>query len=60
MRDRNNNGRYRQKRGDAHVGNIEQKYDVDFGVRSDMHLDTLRKIHGGKSLSQILDEQRKK
>ncbi len=53
-RDRNEDGRYRQKRGDAHVGNIEKKYGVDLGVRSDMHLDTLRKRNGNKSLTQIL------
>ena len=35
-RDRNEDGRYRQKRGDTHVGTIEKAYGVDFGVRSDM------------------------
>jgi hypothetical protein len=58
-RDRNEDGRYRQKRGDAHVGNIEKKYGVDFGVRSDIHLETLRKQNGNKSLTQILKETEK-
>ncbi|UED73997.1 hypothetical protein [Brevibacillus sp. DP1.3A] len=56
MRDRNIDGRYRQKRGDTHVGTIEEKYGLDFGVRSDMHLETLRKREGGKSLTQIIKE----
>lgn len=59
MRDRNNDGTFRQKRGDSHVGNIEQKYGVDFGVRSDMHLKTLRKQYDGKSLTQILKDMKK-
>lgn len=58
MRSRDKNGEYRQKRGDTHIGNIEKQYDVDFSVRSDMHLDTLRKQHDGKSLTQILKETR--
>ncbi|ATF11724.1 hypothetical protein HPY28_21130 [Brevibacillus sp. HB1.2] len=56
MRDRNIDGRYRQKRGDTHVGTIEEKYGLDFGVRRDMHLETLRKREGGKSLTQIIKE----
>jgi hypothetical protein len=42
MRSRNENGRYRQKRGDALTGNLEKKYGSSFGVRSDMKLETLR------------------
>ncbi|MEK4853123.1 hypothetical protein NST04_24935 [Paenibacillus sp. FSL H7-0756] len=59
MRDRNKDGQYRQKRADTKVGNIEAKYGVDFGVRSDMELGTLRKQHGDKSLTQILKDQNK-
>ena len=53
-RDRNNDGQYRQKRGDTHVGSIEKKYKVDFGVRSDMHLDTLRQQTGARSIEDLL------
>lgn len=53
-RSRNANGQLRQKRGDTHVGTIEQQYDVDFGVRSDMHLDTLLKRGGADSLDDLL------
>ncbi|AIQ68352.1 MULTISPECIES: hypothetical protein [Paenibacillus] len=60
MRSRNENGRYRQKRGDALVGNLEKKYGSDFGVRSDMKLETLRRQHGGQSLTQLLKEQHDK
>ena len=49
-RDRNVDGQYRLKRGDTHVGSIEKKYEVDFGVRSDMHLDTLRQQVGARSI----------
>jgi hypothetical protein len=51
-RDCNENGHYRQKRGNTHVKTI------DFNVRSDMHLDTLRDRHNGKSMSQIAEEYR--
>ena len=37
-RSRDENGEWRRKRGDTNVGAIEEKYGVDFGVRSDMHL----------------------
>lgn len=43
MRDRNLNSKFRQKHGDTHVGSIVEKYGLDFVVRSDMHLETLRK-----------------
>lgn len=58
MRSRDSNGQHRQKRGDTYVGNIEKTYDIDFGVRSDMHVETLRKQHGDKSLTQIVKEVR--
>lgn len=57
-RDRNKDGQYRQKRGDTHIGSIEEKYGVDFGRRSDMHLETLRRENDGKSLTQILKDYR--
>jgi hypothetical protein len=36
------------------VGTIEQQYGRDFGARSDMHLDTLLRRQGAKSLSELL------
>ena len=42
-RSRNPHGMLREKRGDTFVASIEKKYDRDFGVRGDMHLDTLLK-----------------
>ncbi|WP_342439657.1 hypothetical protein NSS79_12970 [Paenibacillus sp. FSL L8-0436] len=57
MRSRNENSRYRQKRGEAQAGNLEKKYGSDFGVRSDMKLETLRRQTDGESLTPMLKEQ---
>jgi hypothetical protein len=54
-RDRNNDGQFRQKRGDTHVGTIERMYNVDFGVRSDMHVDTLRQQFGVTSIEDLVN-----
>ena len=53
-RSRNESGQLRRKRGDTHVGTIEEQYGVDFGVRSDMHLDTLPEERGIASLNDLL------
>tara|TARA_R110001599_G_C11840308_1_gene619350 strand:- start:266 stop:475 length:210 start_codon:yes stop_codon:yes gene_type:complete len=53
-RGRNQDGQLREKRGDTNVGTIEKQYGKDFGVRSDMHLDTLLKIEGKDSLSKLI------
>ena len=53
-------GRQRRKRSDAHVGNIEEQYGVDFGVRSDMELGTLLKREGAESLSELIAQKRGK
>jgi hypothetical protein len=58
-RTRDNDGQLRQKRGDTHVGNIEREYGVDFGVRSDMHLDTLRERTGTNSIEDLTSRARK-
>lgn len=61
MRSRNENGRYRQKRGDALTGNLEKKYGSSFGVRSDMKLETLRsQREEGPPLMQMQREQQHK
>lgn len=59
-RTRDDDGELRQKRGDTHVGNIEREHGVDFGVRSDMRLDTLRKRTGLDSIEDLLGRARKR
>ena len=54
-RSRNPGGPLRGKRGDTHMGTIEQTYDRDFGVRSDMHLDTYLKREGADSLNDLIN-----
>ncbi len=56
-RSRNVHGELREKRGDTFVANIEKKYDRDFGVRGDMHLDTLLKKTGFKSLNDLVQSK---
>lgn len=56
-RSRNETGELRQKRGDTHVGSIEQQYGRDFNVRSDMRLDTLLNREGAESLSDLLKKR---
>jgi len=53
-RDRNNDGQFRHKRGDTHVGTLERMYNVDFGVRSDMHVETLRRELGATSIEDLV------
>ena len=55
-RSRTEAGPLRRKRGDTHVGTIEQHYGVDFGVRSDMHRDTLLQERGMSSLNDLLHD----
>lgn len=57
-RSRNSDGELRQKRGDTHVGTIESKYNVDLGVRSDMHLQTLLNREGVDSLKQLTNKKK--
>lgn len=53
-RARTETGTLREKRGDTHVGTLEQQYHRDWNVRSDMHLDTLLEREGAGSLSELL------
>jgi hypothetical protein len=53
-RSRTQDGTLREKRGDTYVGTIEEQYGRDFGVRSDMHLDTLLEREGADSLNDLL------
>lgn len=54
IRSRNPHGPLREKRGDTHVSTIEQTYGLDFGVRGDMHLDTLLEKKGVESLNDLI------
>ena len=56
QRGRNQDGLLRQKRGDTHVGTIEDQYGVDFNVRSDMKLDTLREKLGATSIEDLIQK----
>lgn len=53
-RSRNQSGPLRRKRGDTRVSTIEAKYDIDFGVRGDMRLDTLLNRLNADSLKDAL------
>lgn len=53
-RSRNNDGELRQKRGDTHMGTIEEQYGRDFGVRSNMHLSTFLQENNISSLNDLL------
>jgi hypothetical protein len=55
-RSRNENGQLRTTRGDKHVGTIEREYGRDFGVRSDMRVDTLLRRTGKRSIHELLDD----
>jgi hypothetical protein len=56
-RSRNLNGLLRDKRDDTHMGTIEKQYDLNLGVRSDMHLGSYLKEHEIKSLNDLVDGQ---
>ena len=56
-RSRNQTGQLRDKRDDTHAGTIEKQYGVDFGVRSDMHLDELLKRKRKNSLNDLITGQ---
>jgi hypothetical protein len=53
-RSRNKSGPLRKKRGDTKVETVEREYERDFGVRGDMHLDTLLKRQRVDSLNDLL------
>ena len=46
-----------RKHGDTHVATIEEMYDRDFGVRGDMHLETLLDREGKDSLNDLLHDE---
>lgn len=56
-RTRNETGPLRETRGDKHVGTLEKQYKRDFGVRSDMHVDTLLNRKGVSSVSKLIQKR---
>ena len=59
QRSRNDDGQLRQKRGDTHIGTIEKNYNIDLGVRSDMHLDTYLEKNKIESLNDLINNKNK-
>lgn len=59
-RSRTSDGTLRQKRGDTHMGTIEDKYGRDFGVRSDMHLNTFLQQNNVNSLNDLINSNKGK
>lgn len=53
-RSRTSKGTFRPVRSDTKIGNIEKKYDIDLGVRSDMKLGNFLNKKGFPSLSKML------
>ncbi len=53
-RSRNQDGPLRDKRDDTHMGTIEQQYNRDFRVRSDMELGTFLKQNNINSLNDLI------
>ena len=58
-RSRNKNGTLHKLRGDMHVGTLEEEYHVDFGVRDNMKLETLRQELELESVQDLLGWARK-
>lgn len=61
MRTRDDDGEYRQKRGDTLVRTLRKAYGTDFlsGFRSDATLKTVLKKTGAESLSQLVKRDRR-
>jgi hypothetical protein len=57
-RSRDLTGRLRQKRDDALVGTIEERYGVDFHCRSHLRLETLRKKVGLTGIKALVEAAR--
>jgi hypothetical protein len=53
-RSRNRDGQLRDKRDDTHMGTIEEKYNRDFGVRSNMELGTFLEKNHIASLNDLI------
>ncbi|UQZ36198.1 hypothetical protein C2I18_23340 [Paenibacillus sp. PK3_47] len=60
MRSRDDSGRYRHKRADTLTGQFEKRYSPDFGVRSDLRLETQRRLYDKEPLTPMIREQQLK
>jgi len=58
-RGRNESGELRQKRSDTLVSTLKEQYHVNFGVRGDMKLETLRERLGATSIEDLIDHANK-
>jgi hypothetical protein len=57
-RSRNNDGELRKKRNDTFIGTIEEKYNLDLNVRSDMELGTYLKQNNIASLNDLIHKKK--
>lgn len=57
QRSRNENGELRQKRGDTHIETIEKQYNINLGVRGDMHLETYLDRNNIASLNDLIQRK---
>lgn len=51
---RTQKGHLRRIRGDTQIGTLEKRYDVDLGVRDDMHWDTFKQEKKVESVKEAL------
>lgn len=58
-RSRTERGPLRNKRDDAEIGKIEEKYNIDTGFRSDAHLGTVQDYFGVDNIKDLISTVRK-
>lgn len=58
QRSRNETGELRQKRSDTFIGTIENQYNIDLGVRSDMKLGTYLEQNNIASLNNLIHNKK--
>lgn len=51
---RNQGGQLRRIRSDTHMGSLEERYRVDFGVRKDMEWGSFKKDKGVESVKEAV------
>lgn len=59
QRSRNEDGQLRKKRNDTLVKTIENQYDIDLKVRSDMELGTYLEKNNIASLNDLINGKKK-
>lgn len=58
IRLRTSQGSYRPLRSDTKIGTVENRYNIDLGVRSDMTIGNYLKTKGYPSLSRMLKKSK--